>query len=216
MDSKRFGTIVIDCDGVLVNHCQGVLSKMNELQQELSQESQFQECLIHQYFNHYYSLSDTLDENGFCASHCFTYQKVMSNIKIKTTWKKTFQFGRTIRTWPIYEDAYGALQYFKKFFRIYIRCDRDPEDIPYLINNLGIEAADIIIRNHHNNGLISALDKKGEDIQHCLLLTTPRLAKLTNFPNVQVIRRATIFSHNDTNQRSLACLVFDHQTQLRN
>jgi len=215
MDSTQFSTIVIDCDGILVNHCQGILSRINELQQNLPQEMPRQESLIHRYLNHYYSLSSSLDENGFCASHCFTFQKVMSDASVKTSWKKTFQFGRTIRHWPVYEDSYGALQYFKKFFRVYIRCDREPEDIPFLIKSLGIEHSDIIIRSQYNHGLINELLKKGEQVENCLLLTTQRLSELTEFPNIQVIRRATIFSQTDSGQRSLARLVFDHQDYLR-
>ena len=215
MDTTQFSTIVIDCDGVLVNHCQGILGQINELQQNLPQEIPFQQSLIQQYLNHYYSLSSSLDENGFCASHCFTFQTIMSGIGIKTSWKKTFQFGRNMRYWPIYEDSYGALQYFKKFFRVFVRCDREPEDVARLIKNLGIEHSDIIIRDYNNQGLKNELLRKGEDIESCLLITTPRLAELTEFPNIQVIRRSTIFSHNDSGQRSLARLVFDHQDHLR-
>jgi len=215
MDSTQFSTMVIDCDGVLVNHCQGILSKINELQQDLPQDMPLQESLIHQYLNQYYSLSSSLEENGFCASHCFTFQKVMSEANLKTSWKKTFQFGRTIRNWPVYEDSYGALQYFKKFFRVYIRCDREPEDVPFLVKSLGIEQSDLIIRSHNNQGLTNELLRKGVDIDSCLLLTTSRLAELTEFPNIQVIRRTTIFSQKNSDQRSLARLVFDHQDYLR-
>ncbi len=215
MDSTQFSTLIIDCDGVLVNHCQGILGKMNEIQQDLPQDIVFQQSLIQHYLNHYYSLSNSLDENGFCASHGFTFRKMMSEANIQTSWKKTFQFGRTIRSWPIYEDSYGALQYFKKFFRVYVRCDREPEDVYNLVENLGISHSKLIIRNHNNQGLKQHLRLKGENIESCLLITTPRLAELTEFPNIQIIRRTTIFSQKDSGQRSLARLVFDHQDHLR-
>ncbi len=216
MDSTQFSTLIIDCDGVLINHCQGILGKMNDIQQDLPQDIIFQQSLIQRYLNHYYSLSHSLDENGFCASHGFTFQKMMSEANIQTSWKKTFQFGRAIKDWPIYEDSYGALQYFRKFFRVFVRCDREPEDIEKLIKTLGINHTELLIRDYNNQELKNELLRKGENLESCLLITTPRLAELTEFPNIQVIRRATIFSHKDSGQRSLARLVFDHQEHLRN
>ncbi|SHO55976.1 HAD family hydrolase [Vibrio quintilis] len=215
MDITQYKTLVIDCDGVLINHFHGILTKLYELQQDLPQNISYQEFLIQSYLDHYYDLSDSLSQNGFCASHCFTFQALMQRYKLNQDWKRTFRFGRTIKHWPLYEDAYGALHYLKKFFRVLIRCDREPEDIPYLIENLGINQEDLIIRGSEESDLSTTLSSQGNEVGSTLLLTTPHLAKITAFPNTKVIRRYPVSSSDHGSAESLADLVIEHQNILR-
>ncbi|CAM3655489.1 hypothetical protein VA7868_04129 [Vibrio aerogenes CECT 7868] len=216
MDITKYKTLIIDCDGILVNHFHGILTKLYELQQNLPQDISYQTNLIQRYLDHYYHLSDALDQNGFCASHCFTFQSLMKQDQQNQDWRMTFRFGRTIKHWPLYEDAYGALHYLKKFFRVFIRCDREPEDIPYLIENLGITQKDLIIRGSQANDLHNVLATQGHDIESALLLTTPHLAHMTSFPNTRVIHRYRIPSSDQPTGESLADLVIEHQNILRN
>lgn len=215
MNITQFSTLVIDCDGILVNHCQGILTSIHNLQRNLPQDTKFKQAMLQFYLKHYYQLSERLEQNGFFASHCFAFQATMSNLHEDTSWKNTLSFGRTMSQWPIYEDSFGALQYFKKFFRVFIRCDREPEDIDYLIENLGITRNNLIIRTKDNGSLLEELKLRGENIDSCLLFTTPYLAQLTDFPNIQLFQRSKILNTNHYHHSSLAQQVFQHQNHLR-
>ncbi|MDC0610257.1 hypothetical protein OAP63_05945 [Vibrio sp.] len=215
MDITTFDTLIIDCDGILVNHYQGILNKIYELQKNLPQDIPYQESVIHQYLKHYYNLSDSIYENGFCVTHCFSFQTLMNELKATSNWKHTFQFGRAVNQWPMYEDAYGALHYLKKFYRVLIRCDREPEDIPQIIKSLAITEHELIIREHFDSDLSNTIRSLGLNTHTTLLLTTPHLAELTQFPNTRVIHRSAVFLPENANRESLAKFVLEHQTALR-
>ncbi|MCE0494968.1 hypothetical protein [Vibrio salinus] len=216
MDITNFKTIIIECDGILINHYQGILNKIYELQQNLPQNIPFKKSLIRDYMEHYHNKSDSLTDNGFCALHCFTFQALMEQNQISFNWKRTFQFGRAMKHWPLYEDAYGALHYLKKFFKILIRCDREPEDIPYIINDLDIQSNDLIIRNDKEDGLIDELKFREIDVSSCLLITTPDIAKTNPFPNTKIIHRNQFKQNSDSHGDTLASLVVEHQNAIRN
>jgi hypothetical protein len=216
MNITDFETIVIECDGILINHYQGILNKIYELQQNLPQNIPFKKSLIQDYIDHYHNQSQSLDDNGFCALHCFTYQTLMKQNQVAFNWKRTFQFGRAMKHWPMYEDAYGALHYLKKFFNVLIRCDREPEDIPNIINNLKISEQDLIIRSEQKDGLSDALSLRGLNSASTLLITTPDIAKINAFPNTRVVRRHQFKPEPDAQNESLADLVLEHQNLIRN
>lgn len=216
MDITKFTTIIIDCDGILVNHYKGILSKIYDLEQDLPQDIPSQEAIINQYLNHYYGLSESLLSNGFPASHGFAYQSIMKEHNRQSTWRKTFQFGRAMTKWPLYEDAYGALHYLKKFFNIFIRLDMETEDLPHIIKSLEMNREDLIIRGHKTGELLNTLEGKGEVIDDCLLLTTPNLAEVTQFPNVRILHRSPLCTPGTSSTESLANLVIEHQNTIRN
>jgi 2-haloacid dehalogenase len=241
MDITNFKAIIIDCDGILVNHHQGILTKIFDLQQNLPQDIPSQRKLLQHYLDHYYSLSPELNKNGFAATHCFAYQKLMENdllmgngqpiesdhfmksdqfienYQIEFTWKKAFRFVRSVSDWPNYEDAFGALQYLKKFFRVFVRCDRDREDIPSLLERLNLAENDVIPRSPNENQLKQFLDDQSIDPQSCLALTTPYLLSYTQLPHVKVLQRQTTGDNYEKAHadQTLASLVIAHQEKLR-
>lgn len=213
MDITQYDTIVMDCDGILINHAQGILANMYELQQDLPQNIADRHDLIQRYLDYYYGLSDSICENGFCASNCFTFQQVMKQLDVRVNWREALRFARSVNDWPLFEDAYGALHYLRKFFHVLVRCDRDPEDVSHLVEKLHINHRDIIVRMPPSHSLNAALVSRGYDADTCLHLTSPFLAALSSFENTQVIRRNDPSYGSDD---SLASVVMSHQNCLRN
>ncbi|CAG8999744.1 MAG: hypothetical protein CENE_01723 [Candidatus Celerinatantimonas neptuna] len=212
MDITQYDTIVIDCDGILINHAQGILTNIYELQQDLPQNIAYRNDLIQRYFEHYYGLSDSISENGFCASHCFAFQQVMKHLSVRTNWREALRFARSVNDWPVFEDAYGALHYLRKFFHVLVRCDREPEDVPSIVDKFNINHRDIIIRTPGEDAIKSAIVRLGQSADTCLHLTSPFLAPLSSFENIQIIRRNDPAYESDD---SLARVVMEHQSHLR-
>ncbi|MGP8305260.1 hypothetical protein [Vibrio sp. YIC-376] len=215
MDITKFTTIIIDCDGILVNHYKGILRKIYDLDQDLPQDIPSQKTIIKQYLDYYYGLSESLVSNGFLASHGFAYQFIMKELNRQYNWRKTFQFGRAMTRWPLYEDAYGALHYLKKFFKVFIRLDIEPEDLPHILKSLELNKEELIIRGQETSALSKILEEKGESIDDCLLLTTTSLAEVTQFPNVRILHRSPLYAPDTTKTESLASLVIEHQNTIR-
>lgn len=216
MDIVNYETIVIECDGILVNHYQGILNKIYELQQNLPQNIPFKRSLIQTYLDYYHNQSGSVEEYGFCALHCFSFQALMESYHFDVNWRRTFQFGRAMKHWPLFEDAYGALHYFKKFFHVLLRCDREPEDIHHIINKLGISKQALIVRNETKNGLADELNSRGINIETTLLITTADIAENCHFPNTKIIHRSNFKEEISSKNESLASLVVQHQNTIRN
>ncbi|MEI8634777.1 hypothetical protein P4S72_27450 [Vibrio sp. PP-XX7] len=127
-----YRVLLIDCDGVLIDHHGGIGSHLSVLQQNLPHKMKPQQACLAQYDAHVEALNPSLPELGFSALHCFAYQQFMQAQGTPVNWKESLHFARSIVDWPQYEDAFGALRYLRKFYNIIVRCDREPEDLPPL------------------------------------------------------------------------------------
>jgi hypothetical protein len=213
MSLMDYQVIIIDCDGILINSHQGILSKIYQLRQDLPQNQLTRQSLIQHFDACYYRQTPRIPELGFCALHALTYQQVLAHYSLKTHWKEMLHFARSANTWPRYADAWGAVQYLRKFFRVIVRCDRDIEDLPTLRSGFDLPAEEILIRTPDPHQIQQYLESQGISPQQSLMITTPALAKTFEVPNIHCIERGFI-DPPDTRE-NLAALVIAHQSALR-
>ncbi|MZI94953.1 hypothetical protein F9817_17385 [Vibrio sp. CAIM 722] len=210
MKKKELEVLILDCDGVLINHHQGFLTNLYNLRQDLPQNSVTRRAAITAFETAYAKYIERLPELGFSAIQCFCFAEVLEHFSRETNWREMLHYSRSIGKWPDYEDAYGALHYLKKFYRVVVRCDREMEDIEFIKKRFGIEKNDILLRDMEPDQIQRFLRSIGLTDEQGLVVTNPQNAQRLSFPYIREISRAF-----DGSKESLVSLIVEHQRKLR-
>ena len=210
MSDRQIQLVILDCDGVLINHHQGFLLNLYKLRQDMPQDILSQQKAINHYDERYVHYLRQLPELGFCAIQCFCFADVLTHFGLQAQWREMLHFARSIGKWPKFEDAFGALHYLKKFYRVMVRCDREKEDVEYLKQKFQLSPNDILLRDSEPDQIQRHLRSLGLTDDQAVVVTNPINAQTLTFPHVRVLSRA-----GSSTKESLATLIFEHQENLR-
>lgn len=73
------------------------------------------------------------------AFHGQLYQQVAQLLQVAPEWDESVAFSSSSAHWPVYEDAPGALQYLKKFYRLILVAPPQGIDVAALSRRLPLE-----------------------------------------------------------------------------
>ncbi|EIK94427.1 hypothetical protein PMM47T1_22023 [Pseudomonas sp. M47T1] len=138
-----YRVLLLDCDGVLVDRdsgvwtaLQGVFTGLQQVPEKAVVLARFEEAL--------HGLYPRFDELGFTGLLCFAHRQLAEAFQVRASWEESLSFARTAATWPLFEDAPGALLYLRKFYRLVILCDRDAQDREALCERLGLHSEELL------------------------------------------------------------------------
>ncbi|PPC74286.1 2-haloalkanoic acid dehalogenase [Pokkaliibacter plantistimulans] len=219
MHLTDYQALLIDCDGVLIDHESGIWSALQQFQQNLPHDALNRQQLMSDYHRTLNELMPRLSELGFTGCLCFAYRQLMESHGYQPSWRESLRFARAVVNWPLFEDAPGALLYLRKFYRVLVRCDRETEDVPSLCERLGVSAKEVIIRGETPEEEKRQLAERGVYPDHLLLVTNACLAAKNSYPAICLLQRPGSLMKKQPKTKlrisSLAELVFQHQESLR-
>lgn len=207
-----YRVLLLDCDGVLIDRDSGVWTALQGLfagacavPEKASVLDRFEQVL--------HGLYPRFDELGFTGLLCFTHRQLAEGLGLRASWEESLSFARTPVTWPLFEDAPGALLYLRKFYRLVILCDRDAQDREALCERLGIQGDELLAPGEAQ----AWLDQQQVPFEQALWVraSVPEPAQQGAVCLLRRGRRHTGECPVDECINSLADLVSQHQLWLR-
>jgi hypothetical protein len=143
MDLTDYRALLIDCDEVLVDRDSGIWTALQPLLENRPGVLGREEVLTE--FNEAVrTLNPRFSELGFSGLLCFAHRQLAERLGLKVSWEEGLTFARSVRNWPLFEDAPGAMLYLRKFYRLLVHGDRDAEDRESLCERLGVMPEDLL------------------------------------------------------------------------
>jgi hypothetical protein len=143
LDLTRYGTLLIDCDEVLVDRDSGVWTALQPLLEGRLGGAD-KERVLGEYTTVVQALYPRFDELGFSGLLCFAHRQMAERLGIKASWEEGMSFARSVPGWTLFEDAPGAMLYLRKFYRLLVYVDRDVEDRGVLCERLGLAPENLL------------------------------------------------------------------------
>ena len=143
MGLTEYRALLIDCDEVLVDRDSGVWAALQPLLDSRGGQVQKQAVLA-EYNAVVAALYPRFAELGFSGVLCFAHRQLAQSWGLQASWEEGMSFARSAGNWSLFEDAPGAMLYLRKFYRLWVRGDRDAEDRAALCERLGIALEDFI------------------------------------------------------------------------
>ncbi len=167
MGLTDYRTLLIDCDGGLVDRDSGVLVALQPLLDSRGGPPPPREQVLAEFNAVTASLAPRFAELGFSGVLCFAHRQLAERWGLHASWEEGMSFARSAGNWSLFEDAPGAMLYLRKFYRLRVRGDRDAEDRGVLCERLGIEAEHFISEGDAEQWL----DRQGAQVQPVLHVT---------------------------------------------
>ncbi|WAH55107.1 2-haloalkanoic acid dehalogenase [Pseudomonas silvicola] len=138
-----YRVLLLDCDGVLIDRDSGVWTALQGLLVGTGVVAE-KGPVLDRFEQGLHGLYPRFEELGFTGLLCFAHRQLAEALQVRASWEESLSFARTPVTWPLFEDAPGALLYLRKFYRLVILCDRDAQDREALCERLGILAEELV------------------------------------------------------------------------
>lgn len=212
MGLTEYRALLLDCDGVLVDSDSGVWAALQGLFASFKAAPSRDSVM-----SYYHEVLDALylrfDELGFSGMLCFAHRQLAEHFDVRVSWEESLSFARSVRSWPLFEDAPGALLYLRKFYRLLVLCERDAEDRTSLCERLGLGSEEVLVPSAaqawvqkqglaaHQVMVVTVADSVGGEQAHCLLRRRAKAGLQTCQANFCV--------------NSLADFIYQHQLSLR-
>src|ERR1700712_1387092 len=217
MGLTDYRTLLIDCDGVLVDRDSGVWGALQPLLANRP-GAHDKDQILNEYSDVIGSLYPRFDQLGFSGLLCFALRQLAERWGVKASWEDGMTFARSVPNWAVFEDAPGAMLYLRKFYQLVVCVDRDLEDRSVLCERLGLAPENLLSLAGSPLDRTHWLTEMDIDPADTLLLSRPPAQRLAS-GGLCLIRRARAEHRQpclaDVCINSMADLVRQHQLSLR-
>lgn len=207
-----YQALIFECDGVLVDSDSGLWTTLQTLLGE-ADIAPDRSTMLSRFYAEQTILEASPEDLGFSGRLCFAHRNLSKALGLQVSWDDSLAFSRTARDWPLFEDAPGAVQYMRKFYRVAILSDRGTEDRVDLTARLGLDEKDMI-----NRGELSAWLAEREIQAHRVLMVSTKTEPCQPFDLCHLRREQEgllWLCSAPVCADSLADLVSQHQSSLR-
>src|SRR5215471_21353458 len=119
-----FDTLTFDCYGTLIDWESGMIEALNGLagraERRLSRDQILEAHARHESSQQRYTPAKLYRE-----LLPIVYKRLAEEWGVHATHEECSEYGRSVGTWPAFEDTPGALQYLKKYFKLVILSNVD-------------------------------------------------------------------------------------------